>query len=108
MLEQGILGPRSSPYASPMVCAPKKDGSLSVCTDFRHLSEITISDRYVMPRIDAIKRQVRGNVFSTIDLREGFYQIPIEEPDIPKTAMSTPWGLFEYARECAGYFPAFS
>ena len=98
MLSQGILRASSSPYASPMVCAPKKDGTLRVCTDFRHLNDITIADRYVMPRIDDIKRSIRGHVFSTIDLREGFYQIPIEEPDIPKTAMSTPWGLFEYVR----------
>ena len=98
MLSQGILRASSSPYASPMVCAPKKDGTLRVCTDFRHLNDITIADRYVMPRIDDIKRSIRGRVFSTIDLREGFYQIPIQEPDIPKTAMSTPWGLFEYVR----------
>ena len=98
MIDEGVLSVSSSPYSSPMVCVPKKDGTLRLCTDFRNLNDITVPDRYVMPRSDEIKRSIKGFVFSTIDLKEGFNQVPITEHDIPKTAMATPWGLYEYTR----------
>jgi hypothetical protein len=98
MREEGVLRPSASPFAAPLVAVPKKDGRMRICADFRALNSVTIPDRYAMPRIDDIKMHVVGKVFSTLDLREGFNQVPIKESDIFKTAMHTPWGTFEYTR----------
>ena len=98
MLLQGVLRHSKSYYAAPLTCAPKKDGSIRVCTDFRALNRIIRSDKYVIPRIDYIKQHITGYVYSTIDLKNGFQQVLINESDRYKTAMATPWGLFEYCR----------
>lgn len=98
MLSQGIIRPSSSPYLSPLVCVPKKDGSIRPCVDFRAVNKVTVPDRYTLPRIDEIIKQVKGRIFSTIDLRDGFHQIPVAPHDIEKTAVATPWGSFEYTR----------
>ena len=98
MLESGIIRPSSSEFANPITCAMKKDGSVRVCGDFRALNSVTRTDRFSLPRIDYIKRHIRGQVFSTLDLKDGFFQIPVEENSIPKTAIQTDWGLFEYVR----------
>ena len=87
MLTEKIIQPGSSPYSSPIVCVAKKNGSMRLCTDFRNSNAITITDRYVMPRVDEIKRRIAGYVLSTIDLKEGFNQVPKAKQDIPKTAM---------------------
>ena len=98
MEAKGMIKQGKSSYVSPMTCAKKKDGRLRLCGDFRQLNKITIPDRYPIPRIDEIKQNVRGNVFTAIDLKEGFYQISIAENDQPKTAMQTPFGMFIYLR----------
>ena len=98
MIADGLLRPSASDYSAPTVAVPKKDGRIRVCADFRALNAVTIPDNYAMPRIDDIKLRVAGKIFSTLDLREGFNQVPIKESDIRKTAMHTPWGAFEYTR----------
>ena len=98
MLEQGIIRRSSSRYMSPILVVPKKDGRIRLCVDYRNLNAVTIPDNFVLPRIDRLKLRIHGKVFSTIDLKDGFMQIPIAEEDIPKTAMYTPWGLYEYLR----------
>ena len=92
MLQQNMIRASSSPYASPIVCVPKKDGRVRLCVDFRALNKVTIPDNYVLPRIDNIKQNITGSVFSALDLKEGFMQVPIAPEDIHKTAMATPWG----------------
>jgi hypothetical protein len=70
---------------------------LWMCMDYRPLNEVTIKNKYPLPRIDILFDQLTGaRVFSKIDLRSGYHQIRIRPEDIPKTAFTTWYGLFEY------------
>jgi hypothetical protein len=98
MLKTGIIRPSSSPFQSPLVCVPKKDGRLRLCVDYRAVNAVTIPDSYTLPSIEYIKMHIKGRIFSSLDLREGFMQVTVAEKDRPKTAVKTPWGLFEFNR----------
>ena len=75
----------------------KKDKSLRMCVDYRPLNDVTIKNKYPLPCIDILLDQLaKANVFSKIDLRSGYHQIKIRPEDIPKTAFSTRYGLYEY------------
>ena len=75
----------------------KKDKTLRLCVDYRPLNEVTIKNKYPLPRIDLLFYQLVGaKVFSKIDLRSGYHQIKIQPEDIPKTAFTTRYGLYEY------------
>ena len=75
----------------------KKDDSLRPCVDYRPLNAVIIKNKYPLPRIDILFDQLaRARVFSKIDLRSGYHQIKIKPSDIPKTAFSTRYGLYEY------------
>jgi hypothetical protein len=75
----------------------KKDGSLQMCVDYRPLNVVTIKNKYPLPHIDVLFDQLVGvKVFSKIDLRSGNHQIMIRPSDIPKTAFSTRYGLYEF------------
>jgi hypothetical protein len=68
-----------------------------MCVDYRSLNEVTIKNKYPLPRIDDLFDQLRGAcVFSKIDLRSGYHQLKIRVSDIPKTAFTTRYGLYEY------------
>ena len=97
LLELGVIRESDSPYSSPVVCVHKPDGSLRMCTDFRKLNSVTVSDPYPLPRTDELlERASRAKYMSTLDLAKGYYQVPIEEPDRHKTAFITTAGKFEY------------
>ncbi|PIK50904.1 hypothetical protein BSL78_12204 [Apostichopus japonicus] len=97
MLEAGIIKPSSSPWASPIVSVPKKDGSIRICTDYRKLNQVTKFDAYPIPRVDDIIDDVSGSPFiSTLDLTKGYYQVPLSQAAREKSAFITPFGLFEY------------
>jgi hypothetical protein len=75
----------------------KKDESLILCVDYRPLNAVTIKNKYPLPRIDVLFDQLVGaKVFSKIDLHSSYHQIKIRASDIPKTAFSTRYGLYEY------------
>ena len=75
----------------------KKDGTLRMCVDYRSLNEVTIKNKYPLPMINDLFDQLEGaTVFSKIDLRSGYHQLKIREQDIPKTAFTTRYGLYEY------------
>jgi hypothetical protein len=97
LLEKGFIRPSSSPWGCPAIFVKKKDQTLRMCVDYRPLNEVTIKNKYPLPWIDILYDQLTGaRVFSKIDLRSGYHQIRIRPKDIPKTAFTTRYGLFEY------------
>jgi hypothetical protein len=75
----------------------KKDGSLSLCVDYRPLNAVTVKNKYSLPQIDVLFDQLAGARFlSMIDLHSGYHQIKIRSCDIPKTTFSTRYGLYEF------------
>ena len=97
LLEKGFIRPSSSPWGCPALFVKKKDGSLRLCVDYRPLNTVTIKNKYPFPRIDVLFYQLAGaKVFSKINLRSGYHPIKIRPCDIPKTAFSTRYGLYEY------------
>ena len=80
-----------------MLLVEKKDKSLRMVVDYRALNEVTIKNKYPLPMINDLFNQLqRAKVFSKIDLRSGYHQLKIREKDIPKTAFTTRYGLYEY------------
>jgi hypothetical protein len=97
LLNKGFILPSSSPWGAPVIFVDKKDGTQRMCVDYRSLNEVTIKNKYPLPRIDDLFDQLRGAcVFSNIDLRSGYYQLKIRNSDIPKTAFTTRYSLYEY------------
>jgi hypothetical protein len=87
----------SSPCGVPVLLVQKKDGSQRMCVDYRSLNDVTVKNKYPLPRIEDLFDQMRGaRVFSKIDLRSGYHQMKIRSSDIPKTAFSTRYGLYEF------------
>jgi hypothetical protein len=75
----------------------KKDGTQWVCVDYRSFNEVTIKNKYPIPKIEDLFDQMKGpSVFLKIDLRSGYHQLKIMESDIPKIAFHTRYGLYEY------------
>jgi hypothetical protein len=96
-LEKGFIHPSSSPWGAPVIFVPKKDGTQRLCMDYRALNEVTIKNKYPLPRIDDLFDQLRGAcVFSKIDLRSGYHHLKVRECDIPNTAFISWYGLYEY------------
>jgi hypothetical protein len=97
LLDKGFIRPSTSPWGCPALFVKKKDESLRLCIDYHPLNAVTIKNKYPLPRIDVLFDQFVGaKVFSKIDLRSGIHQIKIRASDIPKTAFSTRYGLYEY------------
>ncbi|WVZ63179.1 hypothetical protein U9M48_012833 [Paspalum notatum var. saurae] len=97
LLEKGFIRSSSSPWGCPAIFVEKKDHSLRMCVYYRPLNAVTVKNKYPLPRIDILFDQLHGaKFFSKIDLRLGYHQIKIRAEDIPKTAFSTRYGLYEY------------
>jgi hypothetical protein len=93
----GIICRSNSLWASPLHLVPKKDGSWRPCGDYRRLNAVTIPERYPLPNMQSLNDRMAGcTVFSKIDLVKAYHQIPIAEEDIQKTAIATPFGLWEF------------
>lgn len=97
MLQEGIIRPSKSEWASPLHLVPKKTEGVRPCGDFRALNNRCTHDRYPLRHIEDFAHQLGGKrVFSTIDLIRAYHQIPVEPADVHKTAVTTPFGLFEF------------
>jgi hypothetical protein len=97
LLAKGFIRPSTSPFGAPVLFVRKKEGDLRMCVDYRMLNDMTVKDRYALPRIDELFDQLHGGrVFSKIDLRSGYHQIRISEEDTHKTAFRTRYGHYEF------------
>jgi hypothetical protein len=97
LLEKGYIRPSTSPWAAPVLFVEKKDGTKRMCIDYKALNEVTIKNKYPLPRIEDLFDQLSGaGVFSKIDLRSGYHQLRIRPLDIPKTTFIAKYGLYEY------------
>jgi hypothetical protein len=96
MLDKGVIRPSKSSYSSPVVIVNKKDNSIRLCLDYRQLNQKTIPDSFPLPRIQEILDALQGaRYFATLDLSNGFWQIPMRECDIPLTAFTVQNGHYE-------------
>jgi hypothetical protein len=93
LLEKGYIRLSTSRWVAPVLFAEKKYGTKRMCIDHRALNEVTIKNKYPLPRIEDMFDQLR---FSKIDLRSGYHQLRIRTSDIPKMTFSTKYGLYEY------------
>jgi hypothetical protein len=97
LLDKGYIRPSSSPWSCPALFVKKKDQSLRLCVDYRPLNAVTVKNKYPLPRFYILFDQLTGaRVFFKVDLRSCYHQIKIHPEDIPKTAFSTGYGLYEY------------
>jgi hypothetical protein len=94
---KGFIHPSSSPRGALVLFIEKKDGTQQMCVDYWSLNEVTIKNKYPLPRIEDLFDQMKGaSVFSKIDLRLGYHQLKIRESDIPKIASHRRYGSYEY------------
>ncbi|GBO22891.1 Transposon Tf2-9 polyprotein [Araneus ventricosus] len=96
-LNQGIIRETCSDYCSPLVLCKKKDGNLRLCIDYRKLNAKTVKDRYPLPLIEEVLDQLHsGKFFSTIDLKNGFFHVEMEEDSKKFTSFVTHDGQYEF------------
>ena len=100
LLQAGIIRRSNSPFASALHMVPKSAASgntFRLCGDYRQVNRGTVPDRYPVPNIQTLFHRLGGSrIFSKIDLVKAYHQIPMDEDSIPLTAITTPFGLFEY------------
>ena len=97
LLEQGFIRPSVSPCDAPILFVRKKDDSLRLCINYRMFNQVTVKNRYPLPRIDDLFDQLGGAVvYSKIDLRSDYHQLRIRDEDVPKTAFRTRYGHCEF------------
>ncbi len=105
--KDGIVRRSDSPWSSPLHMVRKADGTWRPCGDFRLLNMVTVADSYPLPNmLDFAGKAAGCTIFSKIDLRKGYHQIPVHPADIQKTAITTPFGSFEYLRRPFGLMNA--
>lgn len=99
MRKQGVVQLSVSPWASPIVLVPKKDGTYRFCVDFRRLNAVTKKDVYPLARIDDILDTLgESKFFSSLDLASGYWQVELDPESRQKSAFTTYCGLFEFVR----------
>ena len=97
--KEGIVRRSNSNWASPLQMVKKPNGTWRCCGDYRALNAITVPDRYPIPHIEDFAQSLNGcKLFSAIDLPNAFHQIPMHRAHTAKTAIRTPFGLFEFLK----------
>lgn len=96
-LGRGLVRPSQSPWASPMVIVPKRDGTLRFCVDFRGFNSVTRKDSFPLPNIDNTLLMLGARkFFTTLDFMSGYWQIRMADNSVEKTAFATEFGLHEF------------
>ena len=99
LLEMDVIQPSNSPWSSPLHMVEKPSGGWRACGDYRALNAASEDDRYPMPHLQDLTIHLEGkSIFSKVDLVRAYNQVPMNASDIAKTAIVTPFGLFEYKR----------
>ena len=99
MEEAGIIRRSNSPWSSPLHIVPKPSGGWRPCGDYGLPNNMSTDDRYPLPHIQDFNSRIAGaNIFFKIDLVRGYHQIPMSPESVPKTAIATPFGLWEFLR----------
>ena len=99
LLEKGYIVPSSSPWASPMVTVRKADESARLCVDFRKINGLTCQMPFFIPRVEEVVEGIgRAKFISKLDLSKGFYQVPLTESAMQKTAFTCHRGAFHFTR----------
>ena len=99
MLDLKVIEPASTEWASPIVLAPKPDGSWRFCVDYRRLNDITVKDSYPLPRMDECLDSLgEAKYFTTLDANNGYWQIPVAEEDRDKTTFTCHAGTYRFLR----------
>jgi hypothetical protein len=95
--EARYIRSNSSPCGAPVLFVQKKEGSQGMCVDYRSLNDVTMKNKYLLPRIEDLFDQMRGSrVFSKIEFQPSYHQMKIRPSDMPKTNFSTRYGLYEF------------
>ncbi|PIL31638.1 transcription factor [Ganoderma sinense ZZ0214-1] len=96
-LEDGLIEPSTSPWSAPIIFAKKKDGTNRLCVDYRRLNDVTVKNAYPLPRIDDTYQHFHGaKFFTTLDLKSGYWQIPVHPESREKTAFTTRFGHYQF------------
>ena len=97
MAERKVIRKSTSPWASPVILADKKNGKVRFCIDYRKLNNVTVKNAYPLPRMDQILEILgKSSYYSTIDLTDAFWSIKVKDEDIFKTAFISSEGLWEF------------
>ena len=97
LLDKGFIRSSVLPWGAPVLFVKKEDGSMRLCIDYCELNRITFKNKYPLPCIDDLFDQLQGaQVFSKIDLRFGYHWLKVKGEDIPKMAIQTRYGHYEF------------
>ena len=95
--QQGIIRSSRSPFCAPLIPVPKKDEGLRLCLDFCALNKTLRDERFPLPNINTLLNQLgKRKIFTTLDLKQGYHQIPLDKSSCEKTAFSSPAGHWEF------------
>lgn len=99
MLDSEIVVSNTTAWAAPIVLVHKKDGTLRFCIDYRRWNAVTHKDSYPLPHIEESLAGLRkANIFTTLDLASGYWQVQMASNDREKTAFLTPMGIYKFTR----------
>jgi hypothetical protein len=99
MIDDGVVEPSNSPWSSRVVLAPKPNGGIRFCVDFRNINKLCIPDVHPLPVMDDLIGHLDGaTYYSSVDLESGFWQIPLASESRPRSAFVTPDGLYQFTR----------
>ena len=97
MLKKNLISPSKSPWAAPIVLIKKRDGTCQFCIDYCQVNGVTRKDAYLLPQVDHILETLaRSQLFSTLDLASGYWQVEVKPEDQEKTAFLTSEGLYKF------------